>query len=38
MNMTVTGTMFSATEIKEPKLPPLRSNLRKNTAKTSKPI
>lgn len=36
MNMTVTSAMFSCKDLKEPKLPPLRPNLRKTSVKFTK--
>ena len=36
MNMTISAGMFSAKDLKEPKLPPLRPNLRKTSVKFPK--
>ena len=37
MNMTLSTNLFSHNELKDPKLPPLRTDLRKTTMKLSKP-
>lgn len=38
MNMTMTSAIFSTKDLREPKLPPLQSTMRRTTAKLPPPM